>query len=178
MLAYAERAQAATAVEATPLTLAVPARVETNARPLVRERPGPDGRRMPRLAGVEPALGERSTRDGEVMGWRDLAQSFAQDAAEMPVVSRLLAGQVVLALGYASLRGALALRERSYSGPVPAVLLAGLAAGGGIASVWAALALVSRTRAAPAITAFFAYGQALRQYLPPRLPRLPRNAAT
>lgn len=121
-------------------------------------------------AGRPPHTVEPSTDAVSAMSWRDVAQSFAYDAAEMPIVSRLLAGQVVLALGYFGLRGALALRERSQARQMPSPLLTGLTAGVGIACAWAALALVSRTRAAPAVTVLFTYGHALRQYFPPRWP--------
>lgn len=121
------------------------------------------------------ARARRAASGKYAMSWRDVAQSFAHDAAEMPIVSRLLAGQVVLALGYFGLRGALALRERAQARQMPSPLLTGLTAGVGIAGAWAALALVSRTRAAPAVTALFTYGHALRQYFPPRR-QLPRAA--
>lgn len=122
--------------------------------------------REPRRASVARWRTGDDLAGEQTMGWRDLAQSFAQDAAEMPIVSRLLAGQALLALGYAGLRGALALRERSSAGGLPTLALSGLT----VAFAWGALALVSRTRSAPAITAFFAYGHALRQYFPPRSP--------
>lgn len=121
------------------------------------------------------ARAQRAASGNYAMSWRDVAQSFAHDAAEMPIVSRLLAGQVVLALGYFGLRGALALRERAQTHHTSSRRLGWLTAGVGVACAWAALALVSRTRAAPAVTALFTYGHALRQYFPPRR-QLPRAA--
>ncbi|MFI5271713.1 MAG: hypothetical protein ACHQ4H_01600 [Ktedonobacterales bacterium] len=127
-------------------------------------------------------LGVRSERP---IAWRDVAQSFAADAAEMPILTRLLGGQMALLLGYASLRGALALHQHGRGGragskvlaprsarrrPWRRALLASATASAGLAFVWTTLALVSRTRAVPVVTALFAYGHALWQYLPLRRP--------
>lgn len=163
MRSYAERALSAT-IQAEPQTRAGMITAVAASEPLTT-----GARRAPRIVRREPALAG-AARNEQAMGWRDLAQSFAQDAAEMPIVSRLLAGQALLALGYAGLRGALALRGRSSAHRLPSLPLAAMTAAVAVAFAWGALALVSRTRAAPAITAYFAYGQALRQYLPPRLP--------
>lgn len=122
-----------------------------------------------RITSVASQRFRRAARVTQTLGWRDVIQSFAHDAAEMPIVSRLLAAQVVLALGFLGLGGALALRGRPRTPRKR--LLAGLTAGAGVASAGLALALVARTRVAPAVTAIFAYGHALRHYFPPRLPR-------
>lgn len=151
MWTYAERTQSDAATRASAAAIAASA-----------------GRLHPVVRPFRVAVS--TTSDERAMSWRDLAQSFAHDAAEMPIVSRLLAGQVVLALGYFGLRGALALRERTMARRTPSPVLAGLTVGVVIGCGWAALALVSRTRAAPAVTAFFTFGHALRQYFPPRRP--------
>lgn len=129
------------------------------------------------------SAGERAaTKIERTVAWRDLIQSFAHDIAETPVVSRLLAAQVVLALGGATLYAARALRRRTHSATAhsragrstqPAHragrrVLAGATIAGVLAFAWAALAFISRTRAAPAVTAIFVYGNALRHYFPPR----------
>lgn len=166
MLTYAERAPFA-AIWATQ------ARTATIDELVASEYPSASNLHAPSVVRGEPALAEGAARAVKTMGWRDLAQSFAQDAAEMPIVSRLLAGQALLALGYAGLHAALALRERSSAGPLPTLVLSGLTVAVGAACAWGTLALVSRTRAAPAITAFFVYGRALREYLPARRPLVP-----
>lgn len=160
-----------TYAELAPSPAATLARRATTSAPPTRSRlPADRVLYMPHRVGGEPARIAYALRAEYVMSWRDLAQSFAHDAVEMPIVSRLLASQVVLALGYAGLRGALALREHRQTTRAGSALLAGLTAGMGLACTWAAFTLVARTRAAPAITAFFTYGHALSQYLPSRRP--------
>lgn len=164
MQTYAERAQTTTATMPVATAAIIPAIIPLDARARAR--------RAPRVAERERARGN--------MDWRDLAQSLAYDAAEMPIVPRLLAGQALLALGFVGLRGVVRLRRRHRERErehqhepthrLHARLLGGLAATVGIAFAGTALALISRTRAVPALTAFFAYGHALRQYFPPRLP--------
>lgn len=99
------------------------------------------------------------------VGWRDIVQSFVYDAAEMPIYSRLLVGQAVLGLGCLGLCAALVLRERVVAHRLPTWPLGVVAAGAAVAYAWGALALISRTRAVPAITASFTYGHALSQYV-------------
>lgn len=128
------------------------------------------------------AAGKRAATNVErSVAWRDVIQSYAHDVAETPIISRMLAAQVVLALGGASLYAARALRRRIHSAtnhpraerPAEPVhhdghpFLIGAMVAGGLALVWAALAFISRTRAAPAVTAIFVYGSALRRYFPP-----------
>lgn len=145
----------------------------------------------PRVVAVDVEARHGLARQGgRSMSWRDAVQSFIHDTADMPIVSRLLASQVVLALGYASLYGVLALRRRTRGtlasnrrarpSLTPSLLrrhpmLAGATAATGLTFGWAAFALISRTRAAPAVTALFTYGHALQHYAP-RLPPLTRAA--
>jgi hypothetical protein len=60
-----------------------------------------------------------ATHHPRTRAWRDTIQAFTHDAAELPVIARLLAGQGVLLLGYASVYGALALRRRLRGVPAP-----------------------------------------------------------
>lgn len=151
---YAEAARAPRAATATT-TMTMP-----------RPRTGTGNGATQAVMARPTARLRRAARITQTMGWRDVLQSFAHDAAEMPIVARLLGAQVVLGLGYISLRGVRALLKRTPARARRRRLLVGLTAATGAVAAWTALVLIARTRAAPAVTAFFTYGHALRQYFP------------
>ncbi|HEX6123035.1 MAG TPA: hypothetical protein VFY89_07740 [Ktedonobacterales bacterium] len=160
-------------------------------RPMPARTGAPAASRHPLRAVARMAPASRhATWQAHPLAWREVIQSFVHDTAELPLFSRLLAGQGFLLLGAVGVYGALAWRRRhrDLSGAQPGIvrsstrarrhrhpLLVGALAATGLALGWAAAAFVARLHAIPAVTALFTYGHALRQYARPRRP--PARAA-